>query len=500
MRTLQASLVVAFVAASLAVACGKVVAPATVDGSTAGRCTPGESSACVGSGACMGSQVCNTSGTFEPCVCGFTPDASTGVPGAPVGVPEALAFDAFVTTVAGTGIPGSANGSGSVATFAFPNGVAVDGAGNLYVSDTDNNLVREITPATVNAPTTVITFAGTGSAGSANGSGNVATFDHLLGIAADVAGNVFVSDSQNDLIREVTPADQVTTLAGTGSAGSANGSASAATFSFPLGIAVDANDNVYVVDRDNNLIREVTSAGEVSTFAGTGAVGSANGSGSAASFSEPFGIAVDAAGNVYVADTGNQLIRKVTPAGVVTTLAGTGAAGSANGAATAATFDEPIGVGVDANGNVYVGDFGNELIREITPAGEVSTLAGTGAAGNANGSPSVATFGGPEGVAVDGEGNVFVATPEGAEVRKIAPGVGQLAVAWSPPSETGTSAITSYTATATAPGQPTKKCVVNAYTCTIGYLTSGVPYGVSVTATNGAGEGPPSIAVVAIPN
>jgi sugar lactone lactonase YvrE len=496
MRTLQVSLVVVSLTASLAVACGSVNA-VHFDGG--GHCVPGQSSACVGANDCMGSQVCNADGTFAACVCG-SPDASTGVPGAPAGVPEVSAFYAFVTTVAGTGTAGSANGSGSVATFNFPNDVALDGAGNLYVSDTSNNLVREVTLANVNGPATVTTFAGTGSNGSANGSGNVATFNHLLGLAADAAGNVFVSDSLNNLIRKVTPTDQVSTIAGTGAAGSANGSANQATFSEPIGIAVDANDNLFIVDQATDLVREVTAAGQVSTIAGTGTAGSANGSGTLASFSAPFGIAVDATGNLYVADTANNLIRKITPTGTVSTLAGTGAAGSANGAAGAATFNQPIGIAVDANGNVYIGDFNNQLIREITPAGQVTTLAGTGVAGNADGLATAATFRGPEQMVLDGQGNIYLGNAIGEEVREIFPGVGQLTVAWSAPKETGTSAITSYTATATAPGQPAKKCTVNAFSCTIGYLTSGVAYSVSVTATNGAGEGPPSIAVVAIPN
>jgi hypothetical protein len=157
----------------------------------------------------------------------------------------------------------------------------------------------------------------------------------------------------------------VTTLAGTGSSGSTNGTGTAASFNNPFGGAVDGSGNVYVADSGNRLIRKITSAGVVTTLAGSGSFGSANGTGTAASFSYPQGVAVDGSGNVYVGDSNNNLIRKITSAGVVTTLAGTGSSGSTNGTGTAASFNNPFGVAVDGSGNVYVTDLSNHLIRKI---------------------------------------------------------------------------------------------------------------------------------------
>jgi streptogramin lyase len=327
-----------------------------------------------------------------------------------------------VTTLAGTaGSLGSADGTGSAARFYNPWGVAVDGSGNVYVADYGNHTIRKITPAGV-----VTTLAGTaGSQGSADGTGSAARFSFPLGVAVDGSGNVYVAE--NNTIRKITPAGVVTTLAGTaGSSGSADGTGSAARFYQPWGVAVDGSGNVYVADSRNHTIRKITPAGVVTTLAGTaGSSGSANGTGSAARFYYPYGVAVDSSGNVYVADTSNQTIRTITPAGVVTTLAGTaGAYGSADGTGSAARFYYPAGVAVDGSGNVYVADSGS-TIRTITPAGVVTTLAGTaGASGSADGTGSAARFNVPKGVAVDGSGNVYVADTSNHTIRKITPAGG----------------------------------------------------------------------------
>ena len=178
-------------------------------------------------------------------------------------------------------------------------------------------------------------------------------------MAVDGSGNVYVADSGNYTIRKITPAGVVSTLAGlAGSSGSADGTGSAARFYYPTGVAVDGSGNVYVADTGNYTIRKITPAGVVSTLAGlAGSTGSADGTGSAARFYYPYGVAVDGSGNVYVADTGNYTIRKITPAGVVSTLAGTaGSSGSADGTGSAARFNYPTGVAVDGSGNVYVAD------------------------------------------------------------------------------------------------------------------------------------------------
>jgi sugar lactone lactonase YvrE len=318
-----------------------------------------------------------------------------------------------VSTLAGSTTSGSSDGTGIVAMFNNPLGVAIDAAGNVYVADTDNHKIRKITPEGE-----VTTLAGNGSAGSSNGNGTEARFRDPSGVALDASGNVYVADSGNNMIRKITPEGVVTTLAG-GSAGSSDGPGTEAKFSHPEGIAVDASGNVYVADSWNHRIRKITPSGVVSTLAGSRISGSSDGNGIAASFNFPSGVAVDASGNVYVAEGHNQIIRKITPSGGVTTLAGGGSSGSSDGIGTAARFKGPTGVAVDASGNVYVADYGNNKIRKITPSREVTTLAGTGNSGSSNGLGTVATFYHPSGVAVDALGNVYVAGSGNNMIRKI---------------------------------------------------------------------------------
>jgi sugar lactone lactonase YvrE len=184
-------------------------------------------------------------------------------------------------------------------------------------------------------------------------------------VVLDAGGTLYVSDTLNSLIRKITAAGVVTTLAGSGSTGSTDGTGTAASFGNPQDLAVDASGTVYVADTGNNLIRKITAAGVVTTLAGSGRAGSTNATGTAASFDTPYGVAVDSSGTLYVSDTGNNLIRKITAAGVVTTLAGSGSAGSTNGTGTAASFSTPSGLTMDASGALYVADFRNNLIRKI---------------------------------------------------------------------------------------------------------------------------------------
>ena len=311
-----------------------------------------------------------------------------------------------VTTLAGlAGSSGSADGTGSAARFNEPQGVAVDINGNVYVADTYNGTIRKVTSAGV-----VTTLTGD-------------QFNYPIGLAVDSNGNVYVADTGNSTIRKVTSSGVVTTLAGSASGpGSADGTGSAALLYQPSGVALDTNSNIYVADTWNCTIRKVTPTGVVTTLAGlAGLLGSADGTGTNARFNGPSGVAVDGAGNVYVADTLNCTIRKVTPAGVVTTLAGlAGSYGSADGTGSVARFYGPGGVAVDINGNVYVADTWNCTIRKVTPTGVVTTLAGlANSSGSADGAGSAARFSHPDGLALDNASNLYVA--EYNTIRKVTP-------------------------------------------------------------------------------
>lgn len=311
-----------------------------------------------------------------------------------------------------------ADGTGSGARFSDPQGIVVDPSGNLYVADTFNQVIRKITPAGV-----VTTLAGTaGVMGSADGTGASASFQYPRGIVLDSAGNLFVADYANNTIRKITPAGVVTTVAGTaGKSGGADGTGAAARFTNPWGLAIDGAENIYVADSANQTIRILTPAGAVTTFAGTAdAFGSSDGAGANARFFSPQGVAVDTAGNVYVADTGNATIRKITPAGNVSTLAGTaGLSGYSDGTGAAAKFNNPSDVAVDGSGNLYVADRSGDTVRLVTPLGVVTTLAGvSGYYGSSDGVGAAARFGFPQGIAVDGSGDVFIADSGNSTIRE----------------------------------------------------------------------------------
>jgi len=320
----------------------------------------------------------------------------------------------LTTTFAGSGYPASVDSTGLAASFNEPAAIAIDAAGNLYVADSGNNEIRKITPSG-----TAITVAGNVNKGSANGIGIAASFANPLGIAIDASGNLYIADSGNNLIRKMTPAGIVTTLAGSGAVGAVNGPGTTATFNNPNGIAVDLAGNVYVTDAGNNLVRIITPAGMVSTFAGSSFAGAANGSGTVASFNNPQGLTFDATGNLYVADDGNHLIREINPAGVVTTFAGSGNTGYTNGTLLTASFNEPDAAAFDAGGNMYIADEGANMIRKITSDGTISTIAGNGSIGFINGTGNTVTFNEPAGIVADNSGNLYVCDYGNNVIRKI---------------------------------------------------------------------------------
>jgi hypothetical protein len=333
----------------------------------------------------------------------------------------------------------------TTAKLAAPTSAAVDAVGNVYIADTNNDTIRKLA-----TDGTLTTFVGAAfSAGSSDGTGAAASFDGAIGVAVDAAGNTYVADHNNHTIRMVTSGGVTTTFAGTaGQFGTIDGVGIKAQFDAPAGLAIDATGKLYVSDQDNHTIRTISSTGIVATLAGTAQTfGSVDGSGPAARFAMPSGIAVDHAGTVYVADRQNHNLRKITGS-VVTTLAGAaGTAGSADGLGTAARFDTPLGVAVGADGNVYVADSANHSIRKVTPDGNVTTFAGAaGIAGSTDGLGTAARFHTPAGLAIDPSGDLYVADLGNHVIRKITP-AGEVTTIAGAPAIIGTEvgAMTSFT-------------------------------------------------------
>ncbi len=329
-------------------------------------------------------------------------------------------FTGIVSTIAGSaqlfGSTDAPVGPGTAARFNYPNGVTTDGL-NLYVVDSNNNTIRKI----VISSGAVSTIAGSGGYGSADGIGTAARFNYPTGITTDGA-NLYVADSQNSTIRKIVIFTvAVTTIAGSaGSNGSADGTGTAARFNYPSGITTDGA-NLYVADTNNSTIRKIViSTGAVSTFAGSaGSNGSADGTGTAARYNYPSGITTDGA-NLYVADTNNSTIRKIVIlTGAVSTIAGSGSYGSADGTGTPATFAAPQGITTDGT-NLYVADTSNQTIRKIViSSGSVSTIAGSaGLTGSADGTGTVARFNNPVGITTDGT-NLYVGDTYNGTIRKI---------------------------------------------------------------------------------
>jgi hypothetical protein len=378
-----------------------------------------------------------------------------------------------MSTLAGTGVQGF-SGTGGAATsaqLAFPTGVAVDSNGHVFIADSVNGRVRRVDGATG----IITTVAGIGEQGS-TGDNGLATNARVeaLAVAVDTSGNLYLMDQVNRRIRKVAAADGIiTTVAGNGTEGTAEGvngdggAATSASFVLPADVAVDTAGNIYIADRSGHKIRKVTVAtGVISTVAGTGTFGFSGDSGPAtvAQLNDPTGIAVDTDGNLYIVDRGNNRVRKVTVAtGVITTIAGTGTAGYSGESlsGTLADLNQPFDVAVDASGNVYVADAENERIRMITPGGIISTVAGatTMAAselsadsfGGDGGAATAALMRQPRGIAVDSQGSLYIADDVDHRVRKA----GNPPQFTTQPVDVSTSPSTTATFTAAATGSPT---------------------------------------------
>ncbi len=339
------------------------------------------------------------------------------------------AVTGIITTLAGTGQRGSSGDGGAAASADLdsPAGVGVDGSGNVFVADTGNHRIRRIDSITG----VITTYAGTGQQGS-SGDGAAASnadLDSPGGVAADEAGNVVIADSGNSRIRRVASGTGViTTLAGTGEEGFGDGSALAASFFQPQGVGVDRDDNVFVADWGNSRIRKIdATTGMVTTIAGDGTFGFSgdNGLATQAGVSSPYGVAADASGNVYIADTFNHRVRRVTfEEGVITTVAGDGFTqfSGDNGFAHGASLSQPEGMARDSSGNLFIADTSNNRVRRVDgTTGVITTIAGNGESGFAGdgGVATVARLSSPQSVAVDLTGNLYIADTFNSRIRRV---------------------------------------------------------------------------------
>jgi trimeric autotransporter adhesin len=340
-------------------------------------------------------------------------------------------LDGSITTVAGNGGPGFSGYSGDggaaqLADLSTPEAVAVDTAGNLYIVDTSNNDVRQVSTSVV-----ITTVAGNQTIGySGDGGASIsAQLNQPYDVAVDGSGNLYILQYADGRIRKVSSKGIITTVAGNGSSGFGGdgGAATSAQLSLPKGVASDAAGNLYIADSGNDRIRKVSTAGTISTVAGSGLF-SYSGDGSPAASAQlngPLGAAVDASGNVYLADTNNHRVRVVSSTGVITTLAGNGSPGFGGdgGGAAAAQLNTPSGLAIDG-GTLYIADTGNNRVRAVSPQGVITTVAGNGSPGYSGdgGAAANAQLYAPVGVAVDGAGNVYIAEFSNSRIRKVSPG------------------------------------------------------------------------------
>jgi len=330
-----------------------------------------------------------------------------------------------INTVAGTGTAGFSgdNGGATSAQLHSPVGIGVDSFGNLYIADALNNRIRKVSNGVIT------TVAGTGTQGFSGDTGPAtnAQLNVPTGVAADSAGNIYIADANNNRVRKVA-SGVITTAAGNGfyHFGGDNGPASLALFNVPFAVAVDSAGNLYIADRENNRIRRISN-GVITTVAGNGTAGFSGDGGLAinAQLDYPTGVAVDSAGNLYIADRNNQRIRKVSN-GVISTVAGIGTFGFSGdgGMATSAQLNYPYGIAVDSAGNLYIADLANQRVREVSN-GVITTLAGDGVVGfgGDGGSATVGRLNSPFGVAVDSAGNVYIADRDNNRIRKVSNGV-----------------------------------------------------------------------------
>ncbi|KAI8911786.1 hypothetical protein EDD86DRAFT_124193 [Gorgonomyces haynaldii] len=321
-----------------------------------------------------------------------------------------------VSTFAGSGISGNDDGTGTLAKLGDPYRIVFNRSDYMFVASYGGATVRVISPSGL-----VTTLAGNGTAGTLDGPVNTALFNKPAGVCIDTNGNLFIVDYQNSNVRKITSNGIVSTFAGSldGLSGQSDGIGSNANFTTPQDCAFDSQGNMFVTDYGNNLIRKISSSGTVTTFAGNSTVSFADGIGLAASFNSPSGIAIDRSDVMYIVDKANNRIRRVTADGNVTTFAGTGSAGGLDGDRLSATFNYPTSITIAPNGNLFIGDSGNRKVRVIYTNGTVGTVAGTGGLGYQDGDGAVAKFKLPMGVAFNSQGELFVSDANDRRIRKI---------------------------------------------------------------------------------
>jgi sugar lactone lactonase YvrE len=330
----------------------------------------------------------------------------------------------IITTVAGSG-QGGFGGDGGLATKAYiskPVGIAIDKTGNLYIADSNNRRIRMVAASTG----IISTIAGAGPRGYTGDGGPAtqATLTFASGIAVDSSGNVYVADVYNSAIRKISTGGMITTVAGgQGGFGGDNGPATKAGLSGPMGVTVDASGNLYIADTSNERVRYVSASGIITTIAGTGTVGfSGDGSpATAATLDDPVAVAPDASGAVYVADMANGRVRRFVVGGNMATFAGTAISVGDGGPSTQARLDNPMSAAVDSSGNLYIADGSANRVRKVTPSGTITTVAGNGEAayGGDNGPGPLAALNDPDAVAVDSAGNVYIADYSNSRIRRV---------------------------------------------------------------------------------
>lgn len=325
-------------------------------------------------------------------------------------------FQPTVSTFAGSGTAGYADGTGTAAQFSFASfsGICTDASGNVFVVDRGNNRIRKVTPAGV-----VTTVAGNGNFGYVDGPAATAEFKGPRGITIDAAGNLYIADNGSHCIRKISTAGVVSTFAGTGVNGFADGAGNVAQFLFPASIVYDnTSGNLYVSDQ-NYRVRKISNTGTVTSIAGSGVSGFADGTGTAAQITLLDGMGIASNGDVIAADPNNNRIRRITPAGTVTTYAGTGVSGEVNGPAASAAFNFPQGLAIDAAGNVYTCQPFRNNIRIISSSGVVASFAGSTLSGNANGPGNIAEFNNPRAITCTSDGIIYVVDGSNEIIRKI---------------------------------------------------------------------------------